>query len=317
MTSEQISFIDRVRAECQGKLGDEMVCREVTQALHDEYGWEIEAGYYHGPGHDIRITYGKFPGHHYIRMDDGTIIDPTHDQYEPGTPLLVIPSDDPRQSWYDTIRSVTASIWQGITFSEGGDAVGSNQYSGYIRAFIGGTQVGYFDYAILHNWNERDSLSISMVEVEPEYRRQGLATLMLDEVIKRQYTNWGKQPPEVGPGLLTDMGAQWWPSVENKYAATNWRALISGDKPFWKQHDFTIATQMRGRQRYFTLWVMGELFRNYPRLDDAKVAIEAEFGSLNWKHIQMPKATAYHYYFGWTDEFTDPANIYVADIEIG
>ena len=121
--------------------------------------------------------------------------------------------------------------------------------------------------------------------------------------------------------ISKEAGDAFWEAITmtgrvSKTAATNWRALVSGDKPFWKQHDFTIATQMRGRQRYFTLWVMGELFRNYQRLDDAKVAVEVEFGSLDWQHIQMPKATAYHYYFGWTSEFTDPANIYVADIEV-
>lgn len=106
VTPEQQAFMDRVRSEQQAIFGDAMVCREVTQALHEKYGWPIEAGWYKGPGHDIRPTVGHFPGHWYHRLSDGTIIDPTHDQYQPGTPLQVIPPGDPRQEWYEKIRMV-------------------------------------------------------------------------------------------------------------------------------------------------------------------------------------------------------------------
>ena len=102
--------------------------------------------------------------------------------------------------------------------------------------------------------------------------------------------------------------------VRGSKMASTWRGFTKGDEPFWKQHDFTIATQFRGRERYYEAWVLGETFRNFPKLDEAKAAIEAEVGSLTWHRVTLPLQDVLHYYFGWTTEFSDPLTIYVADL---
>lgn len=91
--------------------------------------------------------------------------------------------------------------------------------------------------------------------------------------------------------------------------ASTWRGF--SDEPFFRQYDAVIATQMRGRQRYYEVWTYGQNFANYPRLDEAKAGLEAIYGPLGWERVEMPPVWVEHYYFGLTDEFTDPLTIYV------
>ena len=72
-----------------------------------------------------------------------------------------------------------------------------------------------------------------------------------------------------------------------------------------------IMTQKRGRQNYYELYILGKDIRHFPRLNEAKAAVESDFGPLQWERKTLSVDT-YHYYFGWTTEFTDPAIVHVA-----
>jgi GNAT superfamily N-acetyltransferase len=162
---------------------------------------------------------------------------------------------------------------------------------------------------------------VDKVYVDPAYRRQGIATALWeasgatragDELSpsgaawasammgKEIYSTWGSEGEWAG----------WLESLQK--AASTWRGFSEGD-PFWVQHDAVIATQRRGRDRYYEVWVEGKNFVNRPTLEQAKEAVEQRLGPLDWKQISMPKVNVIHYYFGRTDEFTDPLTIYVAD----
>lgn len=60
--------------------------------------------------------------------------------------------------------------------------------------------------------------------------------------------------------------------------------------------------------------MFGRHYKNFPRLEDAKVAVESEFGVLDWQQVKMEPVEVVHYYFGPTTEFTDPLVAYLADL---
>jgi ribosomal protein S18 acetylase RimI-like enzyme len=92
---------------------------------------------------------------------------------------------------------------EGWKFSTGyGDAVPGG-YNGTIYAYDAeGAVRGQISYQMEHGSNEG---SIAMVEVEPEFRRQGIADALLDQLRREipEVTKWD-------PGVLTDEGAKWW-----------------------------------------------------------------------------------------------------------
>lgn len=98
-----------------------------------------------------------------------------------------------------------------------------------------------------------------------------------------------------------------------KEGDTNWRALTE-EGPFWKQHDFAIVPTGVGRNRFYEVYSFGEAWRNFPRLEEAKGAVEREFGPQVWVPTIVPKVVVDHYYFGETDEFSAPSRVYVADL---
>lgn len=63
-----------------------------------------------------------------------------------------------------------------LSFSTGGDQIGP-EYHGYHVAFDGDKQVGKLDYTYLNGEN-----GIRMVEVDPAYRRQGIADALLERL---------------------------------------------------------------------------------------------------------------------------------------
>lgn len=75
------------------QLRTDAICFEVTAALAERLGWRQESGWFgRGPDRD---------GHYWNRLEDGTLVDPTYDQYEPGAdPVRVIGPGDPDQADY-------------------------------------------------------------------------------------------------------------------------------------------------------------------------------------------------------------------------
>lgn len=96
-------------------------------------------------------------------------------------------------------------------------------------------------------------------------------------------------------------------------ALPSWRSL-QHERAFWTEHDAVIATDMAGRRRTFEVWVGGTPVGRRPSLDEAKALAQDRLGALQWERLSMPRETAHHYWFGPTDEFTDPLTIYVATV---
>ena len=96
-------------------------------------------------------------------------------------------------------------------------------------------------------------------------------------------------------------------------SASAWRGF--SDSPIWREHDAVILTQFRGRKRYFEVYVRGELVGTFPTLAAAREQMWVWYGdSLDWQRRTMPKVEVLHYWFGWTDEFTDPLTVYVTKV---
>ena len=95
-----------------------------------------------------------------------------------------------------------------ITFDHGGDVLHAGQYDAYVVAKIGRKVIGRVDFML---WKENGSkkFKIKMVEVDPSYRRGGVATEMY-KYMKKNYNLKGSQE-EVG--FRTDDGSSFRGSV--------------------------------------------------------------------------------------------------------
>ena len=71
-----------------------------------------------------------------------------------------------------------------IKFESGGDAVGDGQYDGYITANDPktGKKMGYLDYSYYDK-----EYNIQMIETNPEFKRKGVATALIEEIKKLFY----------------------------------------------------------------------------------------------------------------------------------
>jgi ribosomal protein S18 acetylase RimI-like enzyme len=72
-----------------------------------------------------------------------------------------------------------------ITFTHGGDALYAGQYDAYVEALVGSKVIGRVDFILWEEDGEK-KFSIKMVEVDPEYRRGGIAT-KLYRYMQKQY----------------------------------------------------------------------------------------------------------------------------------
>lgn len=95
-------------------------------------------------------------------------------------------------------------------------------------------------------------------------------------------------------------------------APTSWRP-VSDINPTYTA-DCVILTQYVGTRRYFEVYTYGVAFGNRPTLEGAKAAVEEIYGRLEWTRVDVPKVEVVHYYFGPTDEFSDPVTIYTAPL---
>ena len=88
-----------------------------------------------------------------------------------------------------------------IEFSSGGDAVPGG-YNGYFVAYgPDGEKLGYLDYQsspLYTNSSGRPAVLLAMVEVEPRWRRQGVATQMIERLLEDfpdHSLSWGYMTP--------------------------------------------------------------------------------------------------------------------------
>ena len=70
------------------------LCYQMTSYLARELSWSQESGYFVGLG--LRV------GHYWNRLPDGTIIDPTYDQFDEdrADPVRIVPPGSPGQADY-------------------------------------------------------------------------------------------------------------------------------------------------------------------------------------------------------------------------
>lgn len=74
------------------------VCYEISTEIARLLGWQVESGFFTDGG--IRV------GHYWNRLPDGTILDATHDQFEPDRddPVRIVGPADPAQADYEPTR---------------------------------------------------------------------------------------------------------------------------------------------------------------------------------------------------------------------
>lgn len=121
------------------------------------------------------------------------------------------------------LASVLAKILvavEEIEFDFGGDAVGAGQYNGYLVAYdkATGKKMGYLDWSYY-----QDEHQISMVEVMPEFRGQGVAEAIIMEFLKREDLDY----KELSWSMTTSDGTKLKRKLDQKYGATT-PAVYSG-----------------------------------------------------------------------------------------
>lgn len=87
-----------------------------------------------------------------------------------------------------------------VRFLTSGNAADRYQYNEAIRAEVDGEVVGLIEYGYYY---PDKSINIHNVRVEEEWQRRGIATALLQRAMELPHS-------EVDPGMLTDLGAQWW-----------------------------------------------------------------------------------------------------------
>jgi len=73
-----------------------------------------------------------------------------------------------------------------ITFDHGGDSLHRGQYDAYVTAKIGDRVIGRIDFYVVTEGLDEGAFKIKMVEVDPEFRRGGIATQMY-RYMQKQY----------------------------------------------------------------------------------------------------------------------------------
>lgn len=96
LTPELIAEIEAIRHEVRADYGGGGMCHVVTEILQDKYGWERLCVSYLTPEGEI-ICGG---GHVVSVMRDGSILDPTRDQFGEGFSVSLIPAGSPELGRY-------------------------------------------------------------------------------------------------------------------------------------------------------------------------------------------------------------------------
>jgi len=86
---EMVDYLIRLRDEVREMEGGGGMCGIVTEELHDLFGWDRLAVSYLSPSGEL-ITSGHFVS----LLSDGTIVDPTADQFGEGRNVVVLSPGD-------------------------------------------------------------------------------------------------------------------------------------------------------------------------------------------------------------------------------
>lgn len=151
--------------------------------------------------------------------------------------------------------------WEGLKFQTGGDALYRGQWDGWILAFVPGRSkpVGRLD------WSEYNgSYQVKMVEVEPEFRRSGIATAMYRKLFKDQ----GISKRDLVPSMRTPEGDAFrrYAPIAHRVAERYAGQIVHINDP-WVD---------KMRKDFLTL------MKNIPRVKDYKTAIELKEAMNRW-----------------------------------
>lgn len=89
----------------------------------------------------------------------------------------------------------------------------------------------------------------------------------------------------------------------------SWRGLV--DSMVWTMAPGVVLLDKSGRVNTWEIYVGGRQIGRESRIADAKARVEAILGPCDWDAIDTDKVEAHHFYFGPTDEFTDPQRAYL------
>lgn len=93
--------------------------------------------------------------------------------------------------------------------------------------------------------------------------------------------------------------------------AASWRGLMEG--PVWTMAPAVILVDKLGRQNTYEVYVGGQQKTRRPTLAEAKAYVERIAGVMSWRRYEPEPQKADHYYFGVSDEFTDPTIAYLGE----
>jgi ribosomal protein S18 acetylase RimI-like enzyme len=147
-------------------------------------------------------------------------------------------------SWAKTSDWTPFPDPEGMVIQGGGDAVPGG-YNGFFAVFdrASGKRMGYIDYQSA--WIDgAQEVMIGMVEVEPEFQRQGIATLLLKR-LRHEFPG-----TEIDPGMTTSDGYAWWNSVGktsmsygNQYIARGLKLTIEHKEMYNKFVNHIVTAQ--------------------------------------------------------------------------
>ena len=102
-------------------------------------------------------------------------------------------------------------------------------------------------------------------------------------------------------------------SGERRVAMPSWRGLVND--LHWNAAPGVILLDMAGRRRTYEVYVNGQQVGRESRLNDARDAVESVLGPCVWERHRADGVKAEHYWFGPTEEFTDPMTFYTGTPE--
>lgn len=112
--------------------------------------------------------------------------------------------------------------------------------------------------------------------------------------------------------------------MEREASMLSWRPVGKNPSQWAQEADCLIMTDVRSRKmgRRYEVWVYGRLVGNRQRLDDAKALAEKHAReltsqvSVDWERRLVDPTVVEHYYWGETDEFSDPLTVYLGTVDL-
>lgn len=157
----------------------------------------------------------------------------------------------PATGWEQPFDEIKLPDGREVRFIASGDSPGRGMYNGRYTMYDAETRdyMGYIDYQML----EGDPTLIAMIEVDPKYRRQGVATVLAARLL-------ADSPQGLVAGMTTEEGDAWWQRVKGFVSPD---AVSAG-----KKRDTVDFQEMNFRQNRYAIdngWIVSTTDSNNPR----------------------------------------------------